>query len=134
MNLTKSEILEDTDSVFLISLDRNPTLIVRTLEQVNETNLSKAFTLKGWEMNQESEGIINADKSFIKSFLGNNAPFSKYALLRRTTCGKSFGVQIQKLPLMAIEILDMPGVCPKCANSGWIYHGFNTRETCPCHY
>lgn len=128
--ITKKErVLQDTTPLFIISLDRVPTLIVRTLEQVNETNFARAFSLRGWEMNQENEPIVNADKAFIQSFLGNNAPFSKYALLRRTADGQhSFNVQIEKLPYMGLEILDMPKpyLCKFCGRPAI------PMATCPC--
>lgn len=109
MKIEKSTVLSDTSPIYIISLDNVPAMAVRTLEQVNETNFTKAFALRGWEMHQESETVVNADKAFVKSFLGCCAPFSQYALQRRTSDGQHFfNVKISKIQYMGLEIIDQP--------------------------
>ena len=100
-----AKILDINELAYVISINKNPCLVVSCIDQLNEVNYSKAFALRGWDMAKERESVVSADSAFVKSFLGSQHLFCKYSTMRRTMCGKTLILNIDRIPFAPFDII-----------------------------
>lgn len=100
-----AKILDINELAYVISIDKNPCLVVSSIDQLNEVNYSKALALRGWDMVKENESVVSADSAFVKSFLGSQYLFCKYSTMRRTVCGKTLVLNIDRIPFAPFDII-----------------------------